>query len=109
LTSPFAGFVADRFDRKVMTGLGTGMLLPTMLTWAVNRLGFEERGRGTGLWTGSLFIGEFVSPLVIAGVGAGLGGLQGALAVLGVASLAMAAVTWLGLRRHDDPLNVSRV
>jgi hypothetical protein len=29
--------------------------------------------------------------------------------VLGVASLAMAVVTWLGLRRHDEPLNVSRV
>ena len=28
---------------------------------------FDQRGRGTGLWTGTLFIGEFLSPLVLAG------------------------------------------
>ncbi len=69
------------------------MLLPTMLTWAVNRLSFEQRGRGTGLWTGTLFIGEFLSPLVIAALGAGVGGLQPALAVLAVLTLVVAAIT----------------
>ncbi len=93
----------------VVTGLGTGMLLPTMLTWAVNRLSFEQRGRGTGLWTGTLFIGEFLSPLVIAALGVGVGGLQPALAVLAVATVLVAGITVVALRRHTQPLNVSHL
>lgn len=93
----------------VITGFGTGMLLPTLLTWAVNRLSFEHRGRGTGLWTGSLFLGEFLAPLVIAGIGVGVGGLQPALAVLGVAAAVMAVVTWLALRGRDEPLNTGHL
>ncbi len=60
----------------VLTGFGTGLLPPTLLTWAVNRLRFEQRGRGTGLWTGTLFIGQFLSPILLAAIGAGVGGLQ---------------------------------
>lgn len=82
----------------VITGFGTGLLLPTMLTWALDRLEFAQRGRGTGLWTGTLFIGQFLSPLVIGGIAAGVGGLQPALAVLGVASIALAAGILLALR-----------
>lgn len=89
----------------VITGFGTGMLLPTMLPWAVNRLSFEQR---TGLWTAALFLGEFACPLVIAAFGAGAGGLQPALGVLAVVTLVVAAVAVVGLRRHDQPLNVGR-
>jgi protocatechuate 3,4-dioxygenase beta subunit len=32
----------------VLTGFGTGMLLPTLLTWAMNRLTFAQRGRAAG-------------------------------------------------------------
>lgn len=92
----------------VLTGLGTGMLLPTLLTWAVNRLTFDQRGRGTGLWTGTLFIGEFISPVALAAIGAGVGGLQPALGVLGVLSAVMAVVTLFVVRRNNTPLNVTR-
>ena len=54
-----------------------------LLTWATNRLQFAQRGRGTGLWTGFLFVGEFASPLLVAGFKAAAGGLQPALGVLG--------------------------
>jgi len=91
----------------IITGFGTGMLLPTLLTWAVNRLDFEQRGRGTGLWTGTLFIGQFISPLLIAGIAAGTGGLQPALGALGIASLAMAGLAVLATRRDSIPLNVT--
>ena len=91
----------------VITGFGTGTLLPTLLTWAVNQLTFAQRGRGTGLWTGTLFIGEFVCPVILAGVTVGVGGLQAALGVLGVASVVMAVVTLLVLRRQSQPLNVT--
>ncbi|MGW5714596.1 MFS transporter [Amycolatopsis sp. NPDC003865] len=92
----------------VFTGFGTGMLLPTLLTWAVNRLTFDQRGRGTGLWTGTLFIGEFACPLTLAAIGAGTGGLQGALAVLGIASVIAGVLTAVLLRRNDQPLDVTR-
>ena len=92
----------------VLTGLGTGMLLPTLLTWAVNRLTFDQRGRGTGLWTGALFLGEFLCPLILAAVGAGVGGLQAALAVLGLASGVVGVLAALLLRRHDQPLDLTR-
>lgn len=91
----------------VLTGLGTGMLLPTLLTWAVNRLTFEQRGRGTGLWTGTLFIGEFLCPLILAAIGTATGGLQSALAVLGIAAAVMAGLTAVVLRHNDQPLNVT--
>ena len=91
----------------VFTGFGTGMLLPTLLTWAVNRLTFDRRGRGTGLWTGTLFLGEFACPLVLAAIGAGTGGLQGALAVLGIASAAAGVLTVFALRRNNYPLDVT--
>jgi len=91
----------------VLTGAGTGLLLPTLLTWAINRLAFEQRGRGTGLWTGTLFIGEFLSPVLIAGVGAGIGGLRPALGVLAVVAAVLAVGIPLVVSRHAEPLNVT--
>lgn len=91
----------------VVAGLGTGMLLPTLLTWAINRLEFEQRGRGTGLWTGALFIGQFLSPVLIAGIAAGIGGLQPAIRVLSVVAVAMAGVSALVTRHNSVPLDVT--
>ncbi|MPY80030.1 MAG: MFS transporter [Actinophytocola sp.] len=91
----------------ILTGFGTGLMLPTLLTWAVNSLTFTQRGRGTGLWTGTLFLGQFVSPLVIAALAAGVGGLQPALAVLGIAAGVMAVVTLVALRGRNIPLDVT--
>lgn len=91
----------------VLTGLGTGLLLPTLLTWAVNRLSFDQRGRGTGLWTGTLFIGQFLSPLLLVGIGAGVGGRQPALGVLAVIAALLAIVTYLAVPRTAEPLNVT--
>jgi MFS family permease len=89
----------------VLTGAATGLLLPTLLTWAVNRLPFAQRGRGTGLWTGALFLGEFVSPLLVAALAAVTGGLAASLAVLGLASLIMAALVGTVLAVPTSPLN----
>ncbi|MEU8612319.1 MFS transporter [Actinoplanes sp. NPDC048791] len=91
----------------VLTGAGTGLLLPTLLTWAINRLSFEQRGRGTGLWTGALFIGEFLCPLLIAGIGAAAGGLRPALAVLAALAAVLAVVTLIVVPRDAEPLDVT--
>jgi sugar phosphate permease len=84
-----------------------GLLLPTLLTWAINRLSFEQRGRGTGLWTGARFIGEFFCPLLIAGIGAAAGGLRPALAVPAALAAVLAVVTLLVVPRDAEPLDVT--
>jgi predicted MFS family arabinose efflux permease len=91
----------------VLTGAGTGLLLPTLLTWAINRLTFAQRGRGTGLWTGALFIGEFFCPLLIAGIGAAAGGLRPALGVLAALAAVLAVVTLVVVPRDAEALDVT--
>ena len=54
LKSPWAFTLAAGLDQ-----IGAGMLLPTLLTWAVVRLPYAVRGRGTGLWTASFSLGQF--------------------------------------------------
>lgn len=83
----------------VIASAGSGVLLPTLLTWAVNGLNFDQRGRGTGIWTGTLFIGQFLTPLVIGAATAVLGALGLALGALGIAcAVAVLAVLIRGPR-----------
>ncbi len=76
----------------VVTGLGNGLLLPSLLTWALGSLTFEQRGRGTGWWTAAVFLGQFVCPLVVLALSGAIGGLGSALVVLGVVSVLAAVV-----------------
>ncbi|MEY9995312.1 putative membrane protein [Streptomyces sp. V4I8] len=55
---------------------------------------------GTGLWTAAFFGGEFVCPLVLLAVAAGVGSLAGAVGVLGLASMLVAAGSWTAARRR---------
>jgi MFS family permease len=88
----------------VVTGFGNGLLLPSLLTWALGPLGFEQRGRGTGVWTSALFIGQFVAPLVVLALSSAIGTLAAALVVLGVVSLAVAlAVRAIRPTQAADP------
>jgi MFS family permease len=49
----------------VVANLGAGMILPTLITWALATLPSEQRGKGTGAWQASNFLGQFLSPLII--------------------------------------------
>ncbi|MGW3649655.1 MFS transporter [Streptomyces sp. NPDC000878] len=75
----------------VVNCVGTGMLLPALLTSAMSRLDFEDRGRGTGLWMAAFFGGEFVCPLVLLAGESAVGSLAGAVGVLGLATALVAA------------------
>ncbi|PWI20076.1 MFS transporter [Streptomyces sp. Act143] len=88
-----AGNAALLVVGAVINCVGTGMLLPALLTTAMSRLAFEDRGRGTGLWMTAFFGGEFVCPLVLLGGEAVVGSLAGAVGLLGGA----AAVVGVGL------------
>ncbi|WP_291048832.1 MFS transporter [Herbiconiux sp.] len=83
----------------IITSFGNGILLPTLVTWAISGLAFEQRGRGTGLWTGFLFFGQFACPLLILAIQGGVGTLPAALGALGVAALVIAVVLALVLSR----------
>ncbi|MGW3409717.1 MFS transporter [Streptomyces sp. NPDC000888] len=79
----------------VVNCVGTGMLLPALLTSAMSRLAFEDRGRGTGLWMAAFFGGEFVCPLVLLAGESAVGSLAGAVGVLGLAAAAVAVGLWV--------------
>lgn len=71
--------------------LGAGMILPTLLVWAVSQLRFEVRSRGTGLWTAAFALGQFLSPIVVTFISLRAGGLLPSLAWLSYAA-AVAAI-----------------
>ena len=79
--------------------LGAGMLLPTLLVWAMSGLPFEIRGRGAGLWTGAFSIGQFLSPVAVTTFSRGLGGLLPAFGALSAAAALGAALALLGTMR----------
>ncbi|WP_343614231.1 MFS transporter [Novosphingobium sp.] len=62
--------------------LGAGMLLPTLLVWAMSLLPFDIRARGAGLWQASFALGQFLSPVVVTFITRQVGGLLGAFTVL---------------------------
>jgi MFS family permease len=74
----------------IIGGAGSGLLLPTMLTWALASIRFEERGRSTGLWTSAFFFGQFVTPILMGGIVAGVGALPIAVGVVGIACAVVA-------------------
>ena len=83
----------------VVNCVGTGMLLPALLTSAMSLLAFEDRGRGTGLWMAAFFGGEFVCPLVLLAGESAVGSLAGAVGVLGLVAALVAAGLWASRRR----------
>src|SRR3954453_4929894 len=84
----------------VVTGLGNGLLLPALLTWALGSLSFEQRGRGTGWWTAAVFLGQFICPLVVLGLSDAISGLGSALVVVGVVAAAAAVAVRTTQRRE---------
>jgi MFS family permease len=78
---------------------GAGLLLPTLLVWAMSQLDFEIRGRGAGLWTGAFSLGQWLSPIVITFFSLRMGGLLPSFSVLGYAALAALALTVFAVMR----------
>jgi MFS family permease len=70
--------------------IGTGFLLPTLLTWTMSKLEYRNRGRGTGLGIASFFLGQFLCPLVLLALEDATGHLTTAIGALGLFSALMA-------------------
>ncbi|WP_460159874.1 MFS transporter [Pseudomonas sp. S3_F07] len=84
-------------------GLGAGLLVPNVMAPVMNALTASTRGRGLGGFTSCLYIGQFVSPLVVASVVVFAGDLRHAIQWLALASLAL-ALLWVvaGLRARGQ-------
>ncbi|MFS2092993.1 MFS transporter [Pseudomonas sp. Pseusp11] len=66
----------------LINGLGIGLMMPTLLTWIMAQVDFQQRGRAAGGFTSMFFAGEFASPLVVLAI---TGGVSSALpAALGI-------------------------
>lgn len=79
----------------VCASLGAGLMLPTLLSWTMRILPPVFRGRGTGVWTGTFFLGQFIAPLIAVAIEAALGGLGNLLAIYGALALAGALLAFV--------------
>jgi MFS family permease len=76
----------------VIANYGAGMILPTLITWAITTLPVAQRGTGTGLWMAASFLGQFLSPLAVLGLGHLTGSLTSAILVYAAACAASALI-----------------
>lgn len=82
----------------IFASVGSGIMLPNMLTWTMRSLPPQSRGRGMGLWTGAFFLGQFLAPVVAAALTGATGGLAMTLIVFAGALAIAAGSTLLVLR-----------
>ena len=95
--------IAGSVTAAIITSLGAGFLLPCMLAWVMSILEAGDRGKGTGLWTGMFFLGQFVAPLVVVALSGPLAGLSNVLVFYGItAAVLMVAALWAS--RDAEPL-----
>jgi MFS family permease len=91
----------------IVNQLGCGLLLPTMVVSVMAKLPFSIRGRGTGLFTGAWFIGQFLSPPAVTSLGTQVHGLLGAIQLFGVLCLIAAGAALLTLVRRSSRLRTA--
>jgi MFS family permease len=86
-----AGSHAQVVVAVLVNGLGIGLMLPTLITWIMAQVGFDQRGRAAGCFTAAIFAGEFISPLVVLAITSGAStALPQALAMIGWLQLVVA-------------------
>lgn len=93
------GSVALATTGAIVTSIGVGLLLPTLLIWTMGLLEISFRGAGTGAWNTTFFLGQFLSPLLLLAI-AGGGSLLPAVSVFGWVGIVMVGVAVLVGRRR---------
>ncbi|WP_062315997.1 MULTISPECIES: MFS transporter [Demequina] len=89
----------------VIASAGSGLLLPTLVTWTIAPLRFEERGRSTGWWNSAFFLGQFLTPLLMTGLSNATGALTVAVGAVGVIAAVMAVGLGIALRRQEPAVS----
>lgn len=78
-------------------GLGSGLVLPTLMAWALQECEPSQRGRAAGLWNAAWYLGVFISPLVFLAIFKSIGSRPVALLVC-ASVLGLAAAITFGRR-----------
>jgi MFS family permease len=47
----------------MLIGLGTGLAMPTLMSWTLSKLPDRAKGRGLGAMNSFFFAGQFLSPI----------------------------------------------
>lgn len=79
---------------------GAGMAVPVLIAWTQNRLPYEHRGRGMGVWTSAFFFGQFSSPLLVGLIKNYTGTMQGAFLVAGLVGIVGSVIAYVLLGRN---------
>jgi MFS family permease len=85
---------------------GAGMAVPALIAWAQTKFSFAHRGRGMGIWSSAFFLGQAISPMIVASAAKSAGSMHGAFLWAGGAGLAAMAglLVWGILGRMDSRL-----
>jgi MFS family permease len=98
LTTAMAGMVVVL--GLMLSSIGCGLLLPTLLIWSVSQLDYKRRGRGTGVWNGAFYLGQFICPLAMLALSERIGGLLATFGVTAAACAVLALATGLAAALH---------
>ena len=93
----------------VIANYGAGMILPTLITWAITALPAAQRGTGTGLWMAASFLGQFLSPLVVLGLRNLTGSLSHAILVYALACALSALIGVACLMAARRPMAMTAI
>ncbi|MCY0966288.1 MFS transporter [Parathalassolituus penaei] len=92
----------------LVTGLGGGMLLPSMMVWNMSNLPPHRRALGTGAWMAAFFLGQFFTPIVVVGLQEVLGSHAAAIGFIGQFVLPAAILVAIGQRlQRNKTLSVA--
>lgn len=91
----YAPGVAVGLPLDALGQVGGGILLPTLIAWALGQYAFEHRGRGMGLWGGAFFLGAFVSPPALSLVGRFTSSFLHSVGIVGALCLLLSAALFL--------------
>ena len=98
LSNGYASTIAG----AALNDLGSGLALPTLMSWALATLPARVRGRGTGAWQSAFAFGQFASPLLILGLAHVLGGRSHAvMAFAWACAISAVAALTIMLKRRD--------
>ncbi len=87
-----AGSVGALTLAGAVTGLGCGLLFPALTSWNMRELPDSKRGFGTGASMSAMYLGFFVSPLLVVAFSDAAGGRAAVIAGAGVALVVLAAL-----------------
>ncbi|TBW58165.1 MFS transporter [Marinobacter halodurans] len=89
-----AGSLAGILVAVAVHGVGAGLLVPNAITPVMEALNTGSNGRGMGGFTSCLYLGQFISPIVVAIIIPMAGDLTNAIAVLAAVGFGFGAL-WL--------------